>query len=174
LAKIDLLASNGLSIGSRVWELALLGGENELGARPEVERYRSFVLQLGVDRGGLLQVRIDPRRRLPEEKATVSPRRAGPDPTPLDENDFVAALGGVSRDGEAGEPSADDDRLPGQLGVESSDAPRLRQNMSAPTAAPTPARIAAKFGRREPAFLPGTAAFAFDFSIRFAIGFPAV
>ena len=100
-----------------MWKLALVDGEDELGARPEVERYRSIVLQLGVDRRGLLQVLIDPRRRLPEEKASVSPRRAGPDPTALDENDPVAALGGVSRDGEAGEPSADDDRFPGQLGV---------------------------------------------------------
>jgi hypothetical protein len=117
LAKIDLLATNGLRIGPRVWELALFDCEDELGARPEVERYRSIVLELGVDRRGLLQVRIDPRRGLPEEKATVSPRRAGPDPTALDENDSVAALGSVSREGEAGEPSADDDCFPAQLGV---------------------------------------------------------
>jgi hypothetical protein len=60
---------------------------------------------------------VDPRRRLPEEEASVSPGRPGPDPTALDENDPVAALGRVPRDGEAGEPSADDDRFPGQLGV---------------------------------------------------------
>jgi len=100
-----------------VWKLALIDGEDELGARPEIERYRSIVLQLGVDRRGLLQVLVDPSRRLPEEKASVSPRRAGPDSTALDENDSVSALSGVPRHGEAGEPSADDDCFPGQLGV---------------------------------------------------------
>ena len=100
-----------------MWELALVNCEDELGARPEVERYRPVLLQLGVDRRGLLQMLVDPRRRLPEEEASVTPGRAGPDPTALDENDSVAALGGVPRDGEAGEPSADDDRFPGQLGV---------------------------------------------------------
>jgi hypothetical protein len=117
LAKIDLLAADGLRIDPRVWELALFDCEDELGARAEVERYRSIVLQLGINRCGLLQVLIDPRRGLPEEETSVSPGRAGADPTTLDDNDSVAALGGVSRDREAGEPSADDDRFSGQLGV---------------------------------------------------------
>ena len=60
---------------------------------------------------------VDPRRRLPEEETSVTPGRTGPDPIPLDQNNSVAALGGVPGDGEAGEPSADDDRFPGQLGV---------------------------------------------------------
>jgi len=60
---------------------------------------------------------VDPRRRLSEEEASVPPGPAGPDSTSLDKNDFVAAVGGVPRNGEAGEPSADDDRFPGQLGV---------------------------------------------------------
>jgi hypothetical protein len=98
-------------------ELAFLHREDELGARPEVEGYRPIGLQLGVDRQGLIQVLVDPRRRLAEEKAAVSPGRAGPDPTALDEDDSVAPLGGIARDREAGKSSADDDRLPGQLGL---------------------------------------------------------
>jgi len=117
LAEIDFLTPDGVGVGPRVWELALVNCEDELGARPEVERYRPVLLQLRVDRRGLLQVLVDPRRRLPEEETSVSPGRAGPDPTSLDENDFVSALGGVPRDREAGQPSADDDRFPGQLGV---------------------------------------------------------
>jgi hypothetical protein len=117
LTEVDCLAADGLRIGPCVWKLALFNCEDELGARPEIERYRPVLLQLRVDRRGLLQVLVDPRRRLPEEEASVPPGRAGPDSTSLDENDFVAALGGVPCDGEAGEPSADDDRFPGQLGV---------------------------------------------------------
>ena len=117
LVEVDFLAADGLGIGPRVWELVLVDCEDELGARPEVERYRPLLLQLRVDRSGFLQVLVDPRRGLPEEETSVSPGRARTDPSTLDENDSVAALGGVSCDGEAGEAPADDDRFPGQLGV---------------------------------------------------------
>jgi hypothetical protein len=117
LTEINFLAADGLGVGPRVRKLTLFNRKDELGARPEVERYRPVLLQLGIDRRRLLQVLVDPRRRLPEEETSVSPGRAGPDPTPLDQNDFVAALGRVPCDGEAGEPSADDDRFPRQLGV---------------------------------------------------------
>ena len=117
LTEIDFPAADGLGIGPRVWKLVLFNCEDELGARPEVERYRPVLLQLRIDLDRLLQVLVDPRRRLAEEETSIAPGRAGADPTPLDKNDFVAALGGVPRDREAGEPSADDDRFPGQLGV---------------------------------------------------------
>jgi hypothetical protein len=74
-------------------------------------------LQLGVDRRGLLEVLVDPGRRLAKEEAPVSPRRTRTDPSALDERDPLTELGGIASDREAGEPAADDDSFPGQLGL---------------------------------------------------------
>jgi hypothetical protein len=119
---------------------------------------------------------VDPARRLAEEEAAVSAGRARADPAPLDERDAVAALGEEPRDREARDSPADDDRVPGQLAVDdSASSDFLRQKRSAPATALTPATIATVFGRnREPERLAGTAAFAFRFTARLAIGLAAV
>ena len=119
---------------------------------------------------------VDPRRRLAEEEATITARRAGSDAAALDEDDAVAALGEEPRNREARDSPADDDRVGGQL---SEDSPSLdfffRQKRSAPPTALKAATIAAVFGtNREPLRLAGTAALAFRFTVRLAIGFAAL
>jgi hypothetical protein len=162
-----------------VIQLLRLDGEDELGTRLEVERDRALLLELGVDAYGLLEVRLDPARRLAEDEASVPAGGSCSDPSPLDEDDAVAALGEEPRDREAGDSAADDDGAARQLSV-ASDSPSsdfLRQKKSAPpTAAAVPATTAVDFRatRDLELFVSGTAAFAFRVTNCLTIGFAAL
>jgi hypothetical protein len=142
---------------------------------PEVERNRSVFLELRVDGRRLREKLVDPGCGLAEQEAAVAPGGACSDASRLDDDDLLAGLGEKARDGTAGEPRSDDDRIGGQLCGDSSSRPRrLRQKRRPPRTAPTPATIAEVLGTRDPSRVPGTAPFAFRLMTRFATGLPIV
>jgi hypothetical protein len=108
----------------------------------EVEGHRPL-LELAVNLQRLGEELVDPVGRLREEEAAIATGSSCGDTAGIDEEDISACLCEEARGCTAGEAGTDDNRVVLQvLGV--SDWPRrLRQNISAPTVAPTPAAAAA-------------------------------
>jgi hypothetical protein len=125
-----------------VLELALLDGQQEHGPRPQVEGNADLVLELAVDVERLREQLVDPGSGLAEEEAAVSPRGAGADAPGVEEDDARTRLRQEPRAGASGEARADDDDVWTAQLLGDSPPRRLRQNMRAPTAAPTPASVA--------------------------------
>jgi hypothetical protein len=125
-----------------VLELAFLDGQQEHRPWPQVEGNADLVLELAVDVERLREQLVDPGGGLAKEKAAVSPRGAGADAARVDEDDAGAGFREESRAGAPGEARADDDDVGTAQLLGDSPPRRLRQNIRAPTAAPTPASVA--------------------------------
>jgi hypothetical protein len=91
-----------------VVELGLLDREQEHGPLPQVERDRAL-LELPVPGERLVEQLADPRGRLAEEEAAVSPRGAGADAAAVDDEDVLARGREQTRRRAAGDAGSDDD-----------------------------------------------------------------
>jgi hypothetical protein len=158
-----LLRADRLGVGARVRELGLLGRDEEQRLVAEVERDRTVLGELAVDRRRLVEALADPRGRLAEEVAAVAAGRLAGQVAALDEDDPAARLGERAGGRAAGETAPEDDDVgglgdqlsdgspapaplsatDGSAGAGASAAPleplRLRQNMTAPAVAPAAA-----------------------------------
>jgi hypothetical protein len=148
-------------------ELGVFDGEEEHRPGPELERDVDLLFELSVNLERLLQRVVDPRRRLGKEEAAVAAGGSGADSAGVEDDDARPGVGQEPRGSATREACADDDDV-GVRQVPGVSVPprRLRQNMSAPKPAPTPASVAAAM----PPLLPVTAWRAF----RLANGLPRV
>jgi hypothetical protein len=122
-----------------VFELTALDRQEEHRPRSQVEWNRPVLLELAIDLERLREQLIDPRRRLTEEEAPVSPGGTGADSTGVDERDARSCLGEEARGGAAREACADDNGVRWRQDSAELSPRRFRQKSKAPRVAPTPA-----------------------------------